>query len=40
MLKVRINDAQQIGIAVRPSMRDGAGQSPLAGPHQKTHPGL
>jgi hypothetical protein len=40
MLKIRINDAQQIGVGVRPTVRDGASQSSLAGTYQKTHPGF
>jgi hypothetical protein len=37
MLQIGIDHAQQIGVGVRPSVRDGACQSALPGTHQKTH---
>jgi hypothetical protein len=38
MLQVGMNYAQQVGISVCPAIRDGACQSSLSRPHQKTYP--
>jgi hypothetical protein len=40
VLQVCINDTQQIGVGVRPSVGDGTSQFSLAGTHEKTHAGF
>jgi hypothetical protein len=37
MLKIGINYAQQVGISLRPAIRNGTGQSSLVRSHQKTY---